>query len=217
LRGNESLARAHARPPPLSCLVMQSAAIGFRVHSGWAALVAVAGSPNAPEILLRRRIQMVDRASQGAVQPYHAAAVMQLRDAEKFLTHCSADARKRARGEIARVVSELAGHRVVACGMLVSSGRALGTLESTLASHAAIHAAEGQHFRNAIRSAGEDLGLALHEVKEKELFVRAAEKLGLPADRIAQTLAAIGKRVGPPWTQDEKFAALSAWLALASI
>ena len=194
---------------------MIAAAIGFRVHSGWAALVAVAGSPTTPEVLLRRRIEMVDRAMRGVGQPYHAAAGMKLDEAGKFLTRCLADARKRARREIERVVSE--DHRVAACGMMLSSGRAAGTLEATLASHAAIHTAEGEHFRNAIRGACEDLGLLLHEVKEKESLSRATEKFGLPADRIVQILATIGKRVGPPWTQDEKFAAVSGWLALNAI
>jgi len=34
------------------------AALGFRAHSGWAAAVAVAGTPRAPEILERRRIEI---------------------------------------------------------------------------------------------------------------------------------------------------------------
>ena len=39
--------------------------LGFRAHSGWAAMVAVAGSPiDAPQILERRRI--VHRRSAGA-------------------------------------------------------------------------------------------------------------------------------------------------------
>jgi hypothetical protein len=196
---------------------MQAAAIGFRVHSGWGAMVAVAGSPAAPEILLRRRIEMVDRAARGVVQPYHAAAEMKLADAEKFLARCLADARMRARREIERAVADLADRRVAVCGMLISSGRSLGKLEATLGSHPAIHTAEGQHFRSAIRGACEDLRLPLHEVKEKELFLRVIEKLGVPAERIAQTLAAIRKQAGPPWTQDEKFAALSGWLAQAAV
>jgi hypothetical protein len=197
---------------------MKSAGIGFRVHSGWAALVAVAGSPAVPEILLRRRIELVDRAARGVVQPYHAAAEMPLKDAEKFLARCLANARTRARREIEQAAANLADHhRVAACGMLISSGRAAGALEATLASHAAIHTAEGQHFRSAIRGACEDHRLPLHEVKEKELFLRVTEKLGLPAERIAHILTAIGKHAGPPWTQDEKLAALSGWLALASI
>jgi hypothetical protein len=160
---------------------------------------------------------MVNRNDPGVGQPYHAAAGMELNDAEKFLTRCLADARKRARGEIERVVSDIPDRRVAACGMLLRSGRAAGSLEATLASHAAIHTAEGEHFRSAIRGACDDLGFLLHQVKEKELLLRATEKFGLPADRMVQMLAAMRKPLGPPWTQDQKFAALSGWLALNAI
>ena len=44
-------------------------ALGFRAHSGGAALVAVAGTIDAPQILERRRIVIAD-----CKQPYHAAA-----------------------------------------------------------------------------------------------------------------------------------------------
>jgi hypothetical protein len=52
--------------------------------------------------------------------------------------------------------------------------------------------------------------LPLTVVKERELFTRASE-------RIERHVAAMGKGIGPPWRQDEKFAAVAAWLALASI
>jgi hypothetical protein len=51
-------------------------------------------------------------------------------------------------------------------------------------------------------------------MKERELFTRAAARLRLPASRIEEHVAAMGKSIGPPWRQDEKFAAVAAWLAL---
>lgn len=36
----------------------------------------------------------------------------------------------------------------------------------------------------------------------------------MKGDDLARALIAIGKPVGAPWSQDEKLAALSAWLAL---
>ena len=52
---------------------MKPAALGFRAHSGWAALVVVAGDPRAPEVVLRERIEMADPELPGSKQPYHAA------------------------------------------------------------------------------------------------------------------------------------------------
>jgi hypothetical protein len=36
----------------------------------------------------------------------------------------------------------------------------------------------------------------------------------MKGDSLARVLIAIGKPIGAPWSQDEKLAALSAWLAL---
>jgi len=52
---------------------MKECAIGIRVHSGWGALVAVAGDAGAPEVIERRRVEIIDRKKPGAMQPYHFA------------------------------------------------------------------------------------------------------------------------------------------------
>jgi hypothetical protein len=90
----------------------------------------------------------------------------------------------------------------------------LPELESILASHALIHTAEGELFRDALRAASRGCGLPLTTIKERELFQQAAADLHLPAERIERHVAAMGKGIGPPWRQDQKFAAVAAWLAL---
>jgi hypothetical protein len=42
------------------------------------------------------------------------------------------------------------GHEVAGCGVLFGSGKMLPPLEGILASHALIHTAEGQMFRNVL-------------------------------------------------------------------
>jgi hypothetical protein len=54
------------------------------------------------------------------------------------------------------------------------------------------------------------------EVRERELLARCASDLGLPADKLTRRLAEMGRALGPPWRQDEKFATLAAWLALVA-
>ncbi|HEY5084744.1 MAG TPA: hypothetical protein VII48_09490, partial [Rhizomicrobium sp.] len=62
------------------------AAIGLRLHSGWAASVLVAqDSAKAPALIARRRIALCEPR---AKQPYHAAESMELREAEAFITAC---------------------------------------------------------------------------------------------------------------------------------
>ena len=62
-----------------------SAALGFRAHSGWAAAVALGGSPRSPEVIDRRRIELIEPGSPGGVQPYHVARTMDLPRAEEFI------------------------------------------------------------------------------------------------------------------------------------
>jgi hypothetical protein len=187
-------------------MVSPKVALGFRVHSGWAALVAVAGSPLAPEVLLRRRIEFANFSKHQTVQPYHAAAEMRLPDAAKFLSSLERDARELAQRAIRQAIEELRPRHVVIAGMTLSSGRTPGSLEATLASHAAIHTAEGDFFRKVVRGACEDCGLKCEGVKEKELLAICASH---------EALHRLGKLLGPPWSQDQKLGALAAWRALA--
>lgn len=181
------------------------AALGLRPHSGWAALVAVSGTPRSPEVLDRRRIGIADPEIEGSLQPYHAAEDLELGKARKYLERCERRARRLARQALREVLEELRanGRDAAACGLLLSSGRPLPALTQILASHALIHAADGEHFRDALRHA------ASH-------WVRASADLMIPIEELHQLVNAIGKSVGPPWTQDQKLAALSGWLALAA-
>jgi hypothetical protein len=196
------------------------AAIGFRAHSGWAAAVAVVqpggGPREAPVAIMRRRIEMADRRAAGPSQPYHAAVGLDIREAGQLVASHAARAAALATTALRGMVADLRqlGHAVVGCGLLLASGRPLPPLERILASHPLLHTAEGELFREALRAACRECGLPLIAVHERELFTRAAADLRLPAERIERHVAAMGKGIGPPWRQDEKFAAVAAWLAL---
>jgi hypothetical protein len=193
-------------------------AIGLRAHSGWAALVAVAGTPRSPEVLARRRIELSDPAFEGSKQPYHAAEGKPLAKAAKIIDRCAADAGRLARLAFREVVAglEASGHRVAGCGLLLASGRPLPALASILASHALIHTADGELFRDALAAAGEENGWTITRVKEKEAYAAAAAALRVPAEELQARLKELGRSLGPPWTQDQKLAAVAAWLALAA-
>jgi len=116
------------------------------------------------------------------------------------------------------VVDELAkaGHDVAGCALLRASGRPLPILAATLASHALIHTADGEHFRDALSHAADHCGLPLVGVRERELLARGEAAVGLSADELLRRVGEMGRALGPPWRQDEKLAALAAWLVLAS-
>jgi hypothetical protein len=192
------------------------AALGFRAHSGWAALVAVAGTPRSPAVLIRRRIGLVDPSVRGTKQPYHEAEGKNLPKAREIIGRCSSDASKLAGKAFREVVAELGrnGHRVAGCGLLLASGRPLPALEAILASHALIHTADGELFRDALAGASEECGVPVTRVREKELLQRVTADLRISTDELQLAIRELGRSLGPPWTQDEKFAALAGWLAL---
>ena len=195
------------------------AAVGFRAHSGWAVAVAVGGPVDAPAAITRRRIEMVDAGVPGAAQPYHAAVGLDSQEAERIVASCGARAAQLAGAALRGIVEELraTGHEVAGCGLLLASGRPLPALEKILASHAMVHTAEGELFREALRAAGRECGLPLAAVRERELFSRGAADLGIPEKRIQERFAEMGRALGPPWRQDQKSAALVAWLALKAV
>jgi hypothetical protein len=196
----------------------EAAAIGFRPHSGWACLIAIAGPLAAPHVIERRRIELADRATRGSVQPYHFAEGLDLKKAERWIEQCLNTSERLARDAIAVTVDKLRqqGYRVRACGLVRSSARPLPELESVLASHALIHTAEGEMFRDALTRASAHHAFPVLGVKERELFHRCTAELDMPQQEIESRLAEVGRMLGPPWRQDEKFATLVAWLALAS-
>jgi hypothetical protein len=195
---------------------MKRTAIGVRVHSGWGALVAVAGEPPELEILERRRITVIEPDMPGAKQPYHFVRECEVAQAQEHLTACAKLAEKLAHDSIRAIIRELGGigYRVAASAILLASGRQLPPLAQILASHPLLHTAEGEFFRQAFRKACESLKLPVAGIRERELEARAAAVLGKAAARVQRRIAEAGKALGPPWTTDQKLAALAAALVL---
>ncbi|HXZ13688.1 MAG TPA: hypothetical protein VEG64_14985 [Candidatus Sulfotelmatobacter sp.] len=197
---------------------MNDAAVGFRVHSGWAAMVAVAVADGEPIVLARKRIHLVKTFSYKFRQPYHTAEKMPAAEAGAFVSQVRSEARRLAARAIRSFQRklEIEGFRLDCCGLLLASGRALPPLQKILASHALIHTADGELFREALLHAGSKCGLRSVKIKEKELLKSASEMLRLKESEIQRRITEIGRAFGSPWSQDEKFASLAAWLALAN-
>jgi hypothetical protein len=138
-------------------------------------------------------------------------------EAKAYLEQCAASTRRLAREALRAAMDGLRDRQCEArsCGIILGSGRPLPPLEATLASHALIHTAEGEFYRQALVEASKHCGLAFLGVKERELYERGAAQLGMPAAELERRVAEMGKALGPPWTQDQKYAALVAWMALA--
>src|SRR5262249_29869363 len=148
----------------------------------------------------------------------HTAEKMPPSDAAEFVRAVEAESRELAlegirslREELARLKFKLNG-----AALLLASGRQLPEFEKILASHALIHTADGELFRESMRQACGRAKLPMSAIKERELLATVAERVRKRPQFLTRHVAALGKSIGPPWTQDEKLAALAAWLALST-
>jgi hypothetical protein len=197
---------------------MKRTAIGVRMHSGWGAMVAVSNSAGTVEVVDRRRVTITTPGTRGANQPYHFAENLELPEAEKFLGNCLAASKRLALAAVQDVVSELRGRQylVVGFAVLLASGRPLPPLSKILASHALIHAAEGEFFREAFSKACEGLDLSVTGFRERNLDECVQRTFGKEATRMRQQVYTLGRSLGPPWTKDQKTAAFAALVVLAN-
>jgi len=197
---------------------MTKAAVGFRVHSGWAAMVAVCVEKGTARVLARERVQLVETFTYRFRQPYHTAEKLPLDKAREFVGSVEKESQELAYRAIRGMREELQkqGIELTRCALLLASGRTLPSFENIIASHPLIHTADGEHFREALSSAATRCGLETVGIKEKELLDRAKQGLRAQPAVLLRRVTELGKPFGAPWAQDEKFATLAAWLALSS-
>jgi hypothetical protein len=189
------------------------AAVGFSTHSGWAVTVtAGVGDDGHLAVVDRRRVTLLgDDLPRMA---YHAAAELDADAAERLVATVEASIADHARA----VVGELASAPDVAVEgiAVVGQPREIPGLAVVLASHARMHACEGEQYRRGIVEAANDLGLPVLRIGPDELTARTSELLEWTPERTEQELAAVRVALGAPWQTDHKQAALAALTLLRS-
>jgi hypothetical protein len=190
------------------------AALGFRVKSGWATAVLIAGPMQSPQVLDRRTIDLCDPAIPESRQPYHARMGTLETDEPKL-------ARRRkvviqaANRSVAKLLCDYrtAAHPIRAAGLVVGSDIDPAKITNP---HIRAHALEGRLFRTALEDALRSDGLSCLVIVERNAYTRPAEILGLTEEDLKRTIAQLGRSLGGPWRSDEKTASLAAWMALAT-
>ena len=196
---------------------LKRAAIGLRVHSGWGALVVVSGKPGQEEVVDRRRVTVIDEKVPGSAQPFHFVEEMKLDEAEKRIAEFAARSGELARAAIHEVVQNLQarGHKNVrAAGLVKQPIPVLPPLAKILKSHPLLHTAEGEFFRRIFREAFEHLHIPFTGVPERELNEHFEATFGKAAPDLRKRIDGMGRTLGPPWTADQKTAALAACIVL---
>jgi hypothetical protein len=193
-------------------------ALGWRSHSGWAVLVAVAGPAAAPVVVRRERVELLPGSLPR--QPYHEAAEgdLSIDEGQDLVTEVAEAAATAACSAVTAAVAALdqAGHTARAVGLVAGDRRVPRQLVRILASHPLLHAAEGHLFEAALASGSAEAGLAVVSVARRTVFEDAAGATGMTVGDLHAALLAAGKVAGPPWQLDHREAAAAALAALAA-
>jgi len=187
-------------------------AIGFSVHTGWAASVSVAGPLGSPRVVDRRRIRLADSDDTVRAEVYHRAARLRASAAAKFVRESRDAAARRAR---AAIESLRESQPLLAAGIPLSAGKLPSDLAGILRAHPFIHTAEGVFYREALATGAEACGIDVVRIPRRELADRFAAALETDDAGARECLTAMGRAAGPPWARDQKDAAMAALVALA--
>jgi hypothetical protein len=194
------------------------AALGFKLHTGWAAVVAVTGEPGKLEVMLRRRIELLPPGDSIPRFVYHKASELPPSKAPELVQRAETASQGTARIAVREVLNHLQslGLVVKAAGIPSSSRPLPKDLSAVLRSHPLIHTAEGVLFQQAIASACKGCGLAVISVREREVWLNAATAWGWKEAGLHRQVDDLRKSVGAPWGADQKAATAMALLALRS-
>jgi hypothetical protein len=192
-------------------------AIGLKAHSGWAASVAIGISGEGYKLVDRRRIELVAAENiDWAKQPYHAAEDLEPGKAKALVRRAISSANWIAAREIRAQIDRITdnGDRLAAFGLLMPSPMPDWSIEQILSVHIRMHKAEGVMYPDVLANAIDECGINLVRIPEKTLPKKAADVFGVKLGHTLESLAAVGRSAGPPWTKDQKTAALAAAIAL---
>jgi hypothetical protein len=189
------------------------AVLGFRPHTYWTAVVALAGPVEAPQVLERRKLTF---ASGDEKFVYHQAETLPLAAAAAKIDAVRGATTGHVVREVGSLIADLENDGFAISTAVAPSGTAKvpADLADIVRSHAAMHAAEGHFYRDVVALGCQALGLETHRAIERSLKKAVAGKLQTDETALDEELKAMGARLGPPWSEDFKLATLAAWSRL---
>jgi hypothetical protein len=191
----------------------ETAALGFRVKSGWAAVVLLTGPTVSPTLGDSRVIDLSDPEFPDTRQPYHAAFGKLEADARK-VDRRARIVRSVAQRSIRTLLADYRrkGYKIGRASLVVGSQIDPGSVANP---HIRAHAFEGQLFRSVL-----DQALCAHKIDtdillERDAYTRIATHLKKSPDDVRQIVQNFRRSTEAPWRAEQKLAALAAWFALS--
>jgi hypothetical protein len=177
----------------------------------------VAGGVARPEVVFRGRAELGDPAGRVRRNAYQAARGLEPAEAAALVEAAERIAAEQAAAALERTLRQATdeGAVVRSCAVVVGTSAGEARLETILASHALVHAAEGRLYQGALLKSAESRGLDTIAVPKRSIWERGESALGVAEDELRHWIDQLRRKVGPPWAEDQKLAALAAWIALA--
>jgi hypothetical protein len=191
------------------------AALGFRVKSGWAMAVLLAGPSSAPKLVKCQAILLSDPKIPQSKQPCHPALELPEKEGKaltKKLERVVAAAAKESVKELLKQASA-EGYGVVGAGLVVGSLVDPATLHNE---HIRAHGREGQMFRTVLEEALGEQEISSQVLLEKNAYATGSPALEKSGGEVKRMIASLGESHEGSWRAEEKLAALAAWMALCA-
>jgi hypothetical protein len=189
----------------------KSAALGFRVKSGWAAVVLLSDAVDSPKLCDNRVIDLSHPRFPETRQPYHAAMGKLETDAKK--TDRRTDIVQRVtKQSITKLLADYRRKDYAITRVCLVVGSQLDP--TAIANpHIRAHALEGQLFRSALEQALNAHSIRTLVLLERDAYDKAATQLKKSSVDVRRTIQDLGRFTGGPWRAEHKLAALAAWFA----
>ena len=189
----------------------ESAALGFRIKSGWAAAVLLRGPVRSLRLCDSGVIDLSDTRFSETRQPYHAAMGKLETDPGKIRARLRI-VRRVARQSITRLLAEYRGFVIRHAALVIGSQIDPASIANP---HIRAHALEGQLFRTTL-----DDALRAHRIHtviliERDAYSKASAHLKKASSDLRRVTQNLGRSGEGPWRAEQKLAALAAWIALS--
>jgi hypothetical protein len=189
------------------------AALGFRVKSGWAAVVLLGDAVDSPRLCDNRMIDLSDPRFPETRQPYHAAMGKLETDAKK--TSRRTDIVHRVtKQSITTLLADYQrrGYAISRASLVVGSQLDPARIANP---HIRAHALEGRLFRLALERALDAHVIRTVILLERDAYDTGAAQLQKSSVDVRRTIQNLGLFTDGPWRAEQKLAALAAWFALS--
>jgi hypothetical protein len=193
----------------------QTAGLGVRVKSGWAAVVILREEAHSLQLLDVNRIELSDPRLPETRQPYHAAMGKLETDSTK-IDQRERVVRRISQQSLTRLLKDYQrkGFRIMRAALVVGSQINPANIANP---HIRAHALEGRLFRSAVLETLEANEIRAELLVERDAYSSVAARLKQSSDDVKRAIQDLGRSApanGRPWRAEEKLAALAGLFAL---